>query len=437
MSIPTQMSWQDQARANKAAEREQRRRDEELRAAQRRADYEAAAARKRADQSAAAELRRADLAAAEERRRARRDERDERRAALLARLPELGMSILWATMIVLPITLAWQAQAEFAANSLHIPTPWNQAFPAAIEIGAWVCAFEAHRRIRAGLDAGSLPRWMWVLASIAAVINAAHGTQDAGLPGGLALGALSLLGVLLHSIRQSLDSDVVRGTRTPLAAWRRVRYPRLSLAAASIRAARGVPAAEAWTLAWIDRFGVGPDASRRDRVLGKLIVRKQLRDDRKAAKAGELHIFEGRVQQGFAPAVKAFVDRERAAALEQAAAAEAAALSVVHEAQAVVNAAAMVWGPDALTEGFARLGTPGEQAGRLSQRAAELLPELQQAINDGTVRRAPSVDAIRRWCREARSEGLGVPVAQELRDAVARLHLVDDGQDDEQIARGA
>src|SRR5699024_11854777 len=50
---------------------------------------------------------------------------------------------------------------------------------------------------------GSLPRWMWILAGVAAVINASHGVADAGFAAGLALGALSLLGVVLHSIRQN------------------------------------------------------------------------------------------------------------------------------------------------------------------------------------------------------------------------------------------
>lgn len=438
MTTTEPTSWQAEVRANRAAQAEQRRQDQAAQAEQRRADYAAAAERKRVDQAAQAEQRRQDQLAAEQRRIERRNDRARRRAERLARLPELGMSALWATMIVLPITLAWQAQADFAQHSLHIPTPLHHAFPAVIEVAAWVCAFEAHRRIRAGLDAGSLPRWMWVLAGIAAAINFAHGAEKDGVPAGLALGALSMLGVLLHSIRQSLDSDVVHErSHAPLALWRRVRYPRLSTAAASIRAARGVNASTAWTLAWVDRYGVGPDATRRDRVLGKLIVAKQLRDDRKAAKNGELHIIGGRVQQGFAPAVRAFVDAERAAALEIAATAQADARAVVDQAQDVLNAAAMVFGPGSLTEPFTSTETGSEQGRRLSARATELLPKLRQAIKDGTIAPAPKVEPIRQWCKEALGEGLGVPVAQELRDAVAHLHLVDDGQAAEQTERSA
>src|SRR5699024_7543895 len=148
------------------------------------------------------------------------------------------------------------------------------------------------------LPAGSLPGWMGILAAVAAVINASHGVADAGFAAGLALGALSLLGVVLHSIRQNLDADASGAPRrVGLAIWRRVRYPRLSLAAASLRAARELDHATAWRLAWQDRYGVGPDATGRDRRLGRVIVRREEHADRKAARNGELTLIDGHVRR--------------------------------------------------------------------------------------------------------------------------------------------
>ncbi|HEX4811706.1 MAG TPA: hypothetical protein VFV66_03000, partial [Nonomuraea sp.] len=281
--------------------------------AERRQDRWVDAQIKQSTQDAEARRRREDRAEKDRRIQQRRVERRAaRRVWLSSRLPDLGMAALWATMIVLPISLAWQAQALFALETLRIAEPFNHAFPAAIETGAWLCAFEAHRRIRRGDSAGLLPTYMWVLAGAAAVINGAHGLADGGPVAGLALAVLSLLGVFLHSIRQGLDAARVSGNgHARLALWRRIRYPRLSIAAASLRAARELTPAEAWRLAWIDRFGVGPDASRRERRLARLAVRRDARDDRKAVRAGDVVVVNGRVQKGFARVVREHVDRER------------------------------------------------------------------------------------------------------------------------------
>jgi hypothetical protein len=367
-----------------------------------------AAARRRDEREAAAN-------AAAHRRYGRRAQR----AARLAALPNLGMSALWATIIVLPIAIAWTAQAQFAATALHMPVPLNHGFPAAVEVAAWICAFEAHRRIRRGLSAGSLPRWMWALASIAAVINVSHGIAD-GWAAGLALGAMSLLGVLLHSIRQGLDAAAATGRNTGITLWRRIRYPRLSLAALSLRAARELPVGDAWVLAWVDRFGVGPDAPRHERKLARVIVRRNAKSDREAAKTGEITIIGGRVQPGFAVDVQEYIDAERAAALAEADAATAHAHSVVQGAQDALNAAAMVFGPDALNPQVHR-----PELGKLSQRATELYPALVAAHIAGELP-STSVKGLREWVRINRDEPLGVPTAMELRDALTSLRAVDD-----------
>ncbi len=392
--------------------------------AERRQDRWVDAQIKQAEQDAAARRRREDRDDKDQRAKQRRaDRRAARRVWLSSRLPDLGMAALWATMIVLPISLAWQAQALFALETLRIAEPFNHAFPAAIETGAWLCAFEAHRRIRRGDSAGLLPTYMWVLAGAAAGINGAHGLADSGPVAGLALAVLSLLGVFLHSIRQGLDAARVSGNgHARLALWRRIRYPRLSIAAASLRAARELTPAEAWRLAWIDRFGVGPDASRRERRLARLAVRRDARDDRKAVRAGDVVVVNGRVQKGFARVVREHVDREREAAMAQA-------LAIQQGAQDALTAAGFLFGPDSLADGFGPDGTtpnPAAEQGekRLSPRAAELLPALREAIQQGEVKPSPSVKVITKWVREALDEPLGVPVAMELRDRVRGLYAV-------------
>lgn len=393
--------------------------------AERRQDQWAAAQIRQSEKDAAAARRRVDQAAADERAAARTLQRRRARAAWWRRLPNHGMAALWATMIVLPISLAWQAQALFALETLRIAEPFNHAFPAAIETGAWLCAFEAHRRIRAGMSAGLLPTYMWVLAGAAAVINGAHGLADGGPVAGLALATLSVLGVFLHSIRQGLDAARVTGNgHARVALWRRVRYPRLSIAAASLRAARELDPATAWTLAWVDRYGVGPDVSRRERRLARRVVRRSARDGRKAVRAGDVTIVDGRVQQGFARVVRDHVDRERAAAMREANA-------VVEGAQDALNAAALLFGPDVFGPHRTDANPVIEQGKRLSGRASDLLPVLREAIETGVVAPNPSVKAIRRWVQRELGEPLGVPVAQELRNEVRGLRAVPAVESDE------
>lgn len=395
------MSWRDELRAERTA-------NEQIR--QDRADREAV-------------RRRQDEAHAEHLAAGRRAERAERRASRRAALPELGMAALWATLIVLPICLAWAAQAAFAADTLHIPAPFHHAFPASIETGAWLCAFEAYRRIRRGLDAGSLPRWMWTLAAIAAAINAAHGIEDAGPAAGLALGALSLLGVLLHSIRQGLAAEDASGQHGYRAVrlMRMLRFPRLAFAAASIRAARELDHATAWRLAWQDRYGIGPDSTRRDRQLGRVIVARESAEDRRAAREGELTIIGGQVQRRFAVAV-----HPAGAATERtplpATATRTGAANPAPE-RAALNPATPAL-PKSGTADLREFGTGDEQRA-LSPRAAALLPDLRAAIERDELPPNPSVKRIRRYIRSVRRESLGVPAAQELRDATRELRLIE------------
>lgn len=382
---------------------------------------------------AKAEIRRDDENAKEQKRTARKYARKAAWQRFRDRLPDHGMAALWATMIVLPITVAWQAQARFAHVVLHIPEPLHHVFPASVELAAWLCAFEAALRRRRGESAGLMPTYMWSLAGVAALINGVHGLTESGVAAALGLAAMSMLGIVLHSARQGLDAARVSGTAgVRLALWRRVRYPRLSLAATSLRAARdGLTAAQAWHEAWIDRFGVGPDASRRERRLARRALRQTGKAARKAARAGDVTVVDGKVQMGFARVVREHVDRERNAALAQA-------LAIQQGAQDALNAAALLFGPDA----FGPQGTSANQdveqgVPPLSGRAQELLPVLEEAIRQGGVPANPSVKAITRWVRKDLGEPLGVPVAQELRDRVRGLHAVSIDSADEAVTVSA
>src|SRR5699024_3839829 len=110
MSMSTFAELREQKRADQAAA-EQRRQDAADRDAARRRDEQAARINRAA-------VRKADRRATLARRR--------------AALPGAALSALWATMIVLPICLAWTAQAQFAAATLQISYPFAHAFPAAI-----------------------------------------------------------------------------------------------------------------------------------------------------------------------------------------------------------------------------------------------------------------------------------------------------------------
>jgi hypothetical protein len=451
--------------------REQSRADKVTAAEQRRADRATAAQIQLAGQSAAAEQRRADAVAAEQRAALRRAEqreianqnkikREAARKAFVAALPERLVALLGYALIALPVTLAWTAQADWAASALNLKGWYAQLFPASIETGAWWCLLLAEIRTRKGLPVGSLVLWAWVLAGVASVINASHGFADGGFAPALALAVLSVLGVALHSIARRLRSADHSGGLGEIRRqmWRRIRYPRLSLAAASIRAARHVAPAESWRLAWMDRFGVGPDSTRAERRIAKVITTRQAKADQEAAAKGEITLVGDHVQRGWSTEVREHIDAERQAALAEADVLAEQARNVVAEAEAAVMAAGAVFGAEALrsipeqdrTEHPIEQREHNDQADDegdvtepgLSPRATTLLPELEAAILLGKVSSSPSVRAIQRWVQAERSETVGMPVAIELREAVKGRELglivdgdLDDGEDqDEAIA---
>lgn len=236
-----------------------------------------------AQQQAAAEAVRAD--AAIRLRRAERDERHEtaverersrvvraqrwRRRRQAAALAVRQTAVRYAPLLAggaamgAPIVLAWSGQLAFGVEVMLLG-PLAVMVPIALEGAVWYVAYLVHRAAHSGLPTGVYRAWAWILAGIAAAMNFWHGTSSAGgAQRGAILALASLLGVGLWELTVRLRERRQRGRTLAEArtAWaRRIRYPRTSWTAWSIRTARG-PACtpeEAWTAAWEQRQPARP-----------------------------------------------------------------------------------------------------------------------------------------------------------------------------------
>lgn len=269
------------------------------------------------------ERERSRTARRENRRRERKQARLARRAAIrrgagalrtatVQRVPFLVGGVAMGS----PIAIAWNGQYQFAEQIMHLGA-LSPALPISLEGAVWYLAYLTHRAITQHLPTVRYRVATWVLAAVAATMNFWHGSTPKGLPAnapqqlieqaardaqqtGVALALASLLGIGLWELTVGLTQHTA--SRRSLAeirraAWRRLRYPRLSWQAASIRAARGEECSieDAWAAAWIDRYGVGPDAPRRDRRLGRKVMRYRTKADREAAKNGRLAIVNGEI----------------------------------------------------------------------------------------------------------------------------------------------
>lgn len=284
-----------------AAVAEQHRADAEARHVEtelRRIEVDAARAELAAKRQKAAD------ASAAKRRRQQLADRAARRAAVGAslrairdRIRSAVPALVGAVAMGSPIVIGWDGQLQTARAVLHLgPLAW--LFPVAMEGGAWWLAFLQHRAINRGLPVGRLRLWIWVLALLAAGMNFWRGTVAFGLVGGAGLALASLLGIGLWELTASHHRHASTGrsadaVTTGMLRW--LRFPGLSLTALSIRVAHGAGADSetAWRAAWVDRYGVGPQATRRDRRLARLIVRHEARRDRTAANRGDLVIVSG------------------------------------------------------------------------------------------------------------------------------------------------
>ncbi|MGV9386087.1 DUF2637 domain-containing protein [Nonomuraea sp. NPDC003707] len=253
-------------------------------------------------QEAQAKARRERRSERDKRRKERRQRRQQAITAVAAAVSERAPLLVGAVAMGAPIVIAWNGQLEFGQAVMRLGA-LAVTVPIALEGSAWYLAWLTHKALEADKPTGQLRVWTWLLALTAAAMNVWHGiTGEAfgadGLQVGIVRGLASLLGVGLWELtvmarRQRNAGRSLAELRTTL--WRRLRYPRLSWQAASILAARGPAccADDAWHAAWIDRYGIDPEAPRRERRLARRIIRRQARLDRKAIKDGRLSMVGG------------------------------------------------------------------------------------------------------------------------------------------------
>ncbi|HYS38446.1 MAG TPA: DUF2637 domain-containing protein, partial [Pseudonocardiaceae bacterium] len=341
--------------------------------------------------SARAELLERQRAAADarknEQRQTARAERTARWAGLRSTLGRVRAQFAAAVPVLVgavamgaPILIGWNGQLQTARVVLHLAgLAW--VYPVALEGGAWWLAYLMHRAIAGNRPTGRLRVWMWLLALLAAGMNFWHGVTAYGPIGGAGLALSSLLGIGLWELtaghaRHAATGATARQARTTLTRW--ARFPLLSIAAVSIAATRGAGTDQeaAWQAGWTDRYGVGPDASRRDRRLARLIIRAQWESDREAARRGDLVIVSGVI-------LRTLPDRR-------------------------------VSTPDDRTDTPV---TPMNQQ-KLSVRGTALLERVRAAIVAGTLPETPSAKAI------TRQFGGRVQTAIEVREYLAGLHAL-------------
>jgi hypothetical protein len=182
-------SWQQERRADKAAQAEQRR-----------ADGVAAAQQQRENAMVAAQIRRdndtARLRQQREDAQRRRAERAARRAALAAWLRANTLDLMFVPVIVIPAVLAWPAMAAYGTDVFG---GWGVLLPGFTEGCMWVFAFAVALAARAERPTVWLQVGVWVSAAMAAAMNYAHGAEKS-VAYGLVMALVSVGGVVVHQL---------------------------------------------------------------------------------------------------------------------------------------------------------------------------------------------------------------------------------------------
>ncbi|MFD8564953.1 DUF2637 domain-containing protein [Streptosporangium canum] len=221
-------------------------------------------------------------------------------AAVQARTPDL----IGVVAVGAPMFIAWNGQLAFA-EEMGLGAA-AISLPISLEGGVLYTVYLTDQAIKKQLPTGRYRAMTWTLAVIAAAMNLwhqvdKHATQAdpwAGLQMGVTFALTSLLTIVLLELKSRLTKQIIAKRSIDeirQALWRRIRYPRLSWAAASLQAAQGCTVEVAWRRAWLDRFGVAPEAGRRDRKVGKKILKVQREADKDAALGGQLRIVNGTV----------------------------------------------------------------------------------------------------------------------------------------------
>lgn len=223
------------------------------------AEARAEAARRAQDRDSARRDALAERAAA--RRAAAIERRAQRRAVRAAVWTQRRPLLVVVPMMATSAAVALPAQFEY--YRARTGSDWSAATIAAmVEGGTWLgAALESAARDR-GKPAGFYQGLTWVLAGAAAGVNLAHGLamKNGGWQVGAVFALASLMGVISWSAYMRLrthEHAEVSAEQVRLAMWRRLRYPRLSWQAASLRAAIGTQlgAEQAWAQVWDEHHG--------------------------------------------------------------------------------------------------------------------------------------------------------------------------------------
>lgn len=245
-----------------------------------------------------------------------------------------------------------------------------------LEGAAGVLAHRRHQAVKDGLPSGRLALGMWILALTAAAMQIWHAWPNLEI--GVSFALASLVGFALIELLAGAQKQAQRGRTArdvQVGVLRAFRFPRLAFAAFSRRLALG-PGADAnavWRQVWVDRYGVGPEATGRERKLGRKVIQVELKADRAAAANGDLILIGGILLRAPAP-LTACVGRCAA-------------------------------------EG----GSPLREQCELTPRQAELLEKVKGEIAAGRLPEQPAVNQIMKL-RDSAGSGYGVPTAQAVRD---------------------
>jgi len=283
--------------------------DTDLRTQERRLDL-AARERERAQEAHAKE--RSDQAAARAQKKIQKrkeslvrwQQRKARMRALAVAVQVRTPDLVGVVAVGSPMFIAWNGQLAFGSEMGLGPA--SIMLPIALEGGVLYSVYLTDQALRKQLPTGPYRAMTWALAIIAAGMNLWHQIDKhatpaapwAGLQLGVTFALTSLLTIVLLELKARLKKQVLGKrsiTEIRQALWRRVRYPRLSWAAASLQAAQSCTTEQAWQRAWVDRYGVGPEVGRGDRKIAKTIMKVQRKADQEAARAGRLRLINGTV----------------------------------------------------------------------------------------------------------------------------------------------
>lgn len=213
-------TWQEQRRADRAANAEQHRANLALQYEQRRADRDAAAHRKQADRDAATARRRQALHA----------------GATWVRTHALNL--MFVPVIVVPGLLAWTAMSGYGRGVFG---GVGLLLPLFSEAAMWTFAFAVPMAKRAGRPTRWLHLGVWVFAAFGAALNYTDGASgDHGSVGrGIVMALVSVGGVIVHQLitASSTRTRLTRAERDARRLERKAARRMLAVRLAAVRVA--------------------------------------------------------------------------------------------------------------------------------------------------------------------------------------------------------